>query len=372
MMIRFDDGGTPAALARMLQEVASAPEVGLLIVLACDANGYLPANVDPILRGCDKPLVGGVFPQIVRDGVAHARGTIVAGVACRVSTLALHRLDDPATDFEAAIDVSLAESAPDRGTLFTFVDGRSGRIGALIDALFNSFGLGIDYLGGGAGSLAEGRRACVICNEGLLTDAAVLAMTDIGAGIGVAHGWQPISNAFRVTEAQRNTIVSLDWRPAFEVYREVVEPHAGRRFDETAFFDLAKAYPFGIAKLDEEMVVRDPLVEDSGRLVCVGEVERGAYVHVLHGSPASLVDAAGRAGQIARTSYTGASEPTLVFLIDCISRVLFLQASFPAELAAVKLGGPLIGALTLGEIANSGRTFLEFYNKTAVVGLLDA
>jgi hypothetical protein len=372
MLIRFDAGGEPGVLVRMLQEVASAPEVGLLVVLACDANNYCPADLDPVLRECGKPLVGGVFPQIISDGVVHARGTIVAGLACRATTLALHRLDDPANDFEAQIDASLAGAAYDRGTLFTFVDGRSGRIGALIDALFNTFGLGIDYLGGGAGSLVEGRRACVICNQGLLTDAAVLAMTDIGAGIGVAHGWQSISQAFRVTEAQRNTIVSLDWRPAFEVYREVVEPHAGRRFDDTAFFDLAKAYPFGIAKLDDEMVVRDPLVEDCGRLVCVGEVERGAYVHVLHGNVASLVDAAGRASLIAQSSYRGASARASVFLIDCISRVLFLQDSFASELAAVKRDGPLIGALTLGEIANSGRTFLEFYNKTVVVGLLDA
>jgi hypothetical protein len=57
-------------------------------------------------------------------------------------------------------------------------------------------------------------------------------------------------------------------------------------------------------------------------------------------------------------------------VIDCISRSLFLGTDFQRELAAIDDGLPMVGALTLGEIANSGRDFLEFYNKTAVVGLI--
>ena len=61
------------------------------------------------------------------------------------------------------------------------------------------------------------------------------------------------------------------------------------------------------------------------------------------------------------------------FFIDCISRVLFLEGDFEQELQAVSRSGiPLIGALTLGEIANSRNDYLEFYNKTSVVGVLQA
>jgi hypothetical protein len=55
---------------------------------------------------------------------------------------------------------------------------------------------------------------------------------------------------------------------------------------------------------------------------------------------------------------------------DCISRALFLEDRLGEELAAAAGGGDLFGAMTLGEIANSSRAYLEFYNKTAVVALL--
>ncbi|NOR26155.1 MAG: hypothetical protein GQ542_17565 [Desulforhopalus sp.] len=58
--------------------------------------------------------------------------------------------------------------------------------------------------------------------------------------------------------------------------------------------------------------------------------------------------------------------------MDCISRVLFLGDKLQEEIEAVQdASAPLIGAFTIGEIANSGKDFLEFYNKTCIVGVLE-
>ncbi len=60
-----------------------------------------------------------------------------------------------------------------------------------------------------------------------------------------------------------------------------------------------------------------------------------------------------------------------VLLIDYISRVLFLENDFDKEIAEVfQENMQLIGALPLGEISNSGKDYLELYNKTCVVGIL--
>lgn len=54
--------------------------------------------------------------------------------------------------------------------------------------------------------------------------------------------------------------------------------------------------------------------------------------------------------------------------IDCISHVLFMGEAFHQELDAVYDENIyFIGALTLGEIANNKKHYLEFYNKTAVI-----
>ncbi|MEM6299570.1 MAG: FIST C-terminal domain-containing protein [Bacteroidota bacterium] len=158
----------------------------------------------------------------------------------------------------------------------------------------------------------------------------------------------------------------MDHRPAFEVYKEVVEKHGGQQFSDDNFFDIAKAYPFGISKVDAERVVRDPLMVQENSLVCVGEVPQGAYVDILNGNQDTLIGAARKAKEFSESNM---EDPTKMrFFIDCISRVLFLEENFSEELKAVSSPDiQTIGACTLGEIANNQDAYLEFYNKTAVV-----
>ena len=369
MHIQTDTTGSPAVLAKLIAQCTAQPDIGLVLVLACEDNGFQQADLDPVLQACAKPLIGGVFPQIVRDANHLSLGTIVAGIPCRAKVTTVTELSVRPEAMEAVINEDPPVFDEDSGTLLVFVDGRSSGIGRLIDAIFNRYGLSVNYVGGGTGSLTVSESHSVLSNQGMLIDAAVMAVTDITSSIGVAHGWTAIAGPFKVTESQRNTIISLDWKPAFEVYRSVVEKHGNARFSDSNFFDLAKAYPFGIAKLDSEMVVRDPLLMDGDTLVCVGEVPRDAYVYILNGNAQTLIHAAGQALAAARDAFPPTAEPRTVLFIDCISRVLFLEQQFTEELVAVSCGRPLIGALSLGERACSGGDFLEFLNKTSVVGL---
>lgn len=371
MLIKVDPTGSVAGFRDLLGQVLVREKTKGLLILACDANGFTPELLDETLRQVTVPLFGGIFPEILHNDKKLTRGTIVVGLPVVPNVQVIPNLSDPAADYDAIVDQKIPRLGQAK-TMFVWVDGLSKRISALIDSLFNIFGLEINVIGGGAGSLSFKQKPCLFTEEGILQDSAVLALLNMESGIGVSHGWQSISGPFKVTEADQNIIKTLDWEPAFELYREVVEKSSGKQFDGNNFFEIAKGYPFGINKLGSEKVVRDPIMRgEQGELICVGELPEDSYVDILSGDHTSLIQAAGKALALAQAAFKAKSTGKTVFFIDCISRVLFLEQAFRQELAAVfDEETPMIGALTLGEVANSGKDYLEFYNKTAVVGVL--
>jgi len=371
MKIQLDKTGTTEALQNLLTSAEADANVQAILILACDANEFSKKYIDPILTKIKKPIFGGVFPEIMHQAEKLEKGTIVAGITKSAEVHLIPRLSDMDVDYEDILDEKIPDS-PNAKTMFVFVDGFAKRISTLIDSLFNVFGLEMNYIGGGAGSLSFVQKPVLFSNEGLVQDAAILALTEIESGVGVNHGWTDVEGPFKVTESDRNVIITLDWKPAFQVYKKIVEKHSGKTFTDESFFDIAKGYPFGISKLGTEKIVRDPLsLGENNSLVCVGEVPQDVFVHILAGNTESLVNAASKALSIGVNSFSADADHKTTFFIDCISRVLFLDSDFYKELNAVfDKSIPLIGALTLGEIANNGKDYLEFYNKTSVVGVL--
>jgi len=371
MHIAIDRTGTLEGFRDTIAQVAARADVASLLVLAGDENDHRPVTTDPILAAVGKPLYGGVFPQVLAGREHFARGTVVLGITETPRATIVHRVSDDGQDFDALVRDAMDPERTD-SLLIVLVDGFARRLAALVRALFDEHGLAINYLGGGAGSLSMRQKPCLFTNAGMLEDAAILLQLSWPSGVGVAHGWHAISEPMKVTRATHTTIEELNYEPAFAVYQRVVAERAGVAITSDSFFQDAMAFPFGIRKIDTEVVVRDPLLlTEAGGLVCVGEVPQGSFVHILQGIPSQLVNAARDAGALAALDL-GDRPPRLRLVVDCISRALFQGDRFGDELAALDDGLPMVGALTLGEIANSGRDFLELYNKTVVVGLFAA
>lgn len=347
MNLHIDHDGTAESFKAAIDAALGSGSVGGLMVLTCDGNGFRPAELDPILKAISAPVFGGVFPSVFCNGVTMNKGSVVVAFERPLSVIHVPNLSSPDTDFEEELDAKVGVG--DFETLVVFLDGLSSRIKDFIDALYTTFGLEMNYVGGGAGSASLKSTPCLITNDGLKSDGVIMAGLDLVSGIGVRHGWSPISGPYQVTESTGNALESLDWHPAFDVYKAVVEEHSGQPFDELNFFEHAIAYPFGIAKMGAETLVRDPVALNEDRqLVCVGDVSVGEYVDILHGEPDALVEATAQALQVARDNFPDTAEPGLNIFIDCLSRALFLREQYGAVVdAALVRDIPAVGVCSL-------------------------
>jgi hypothetical protein len=368
MFSKFIPSKSSADFKSAFEEVTLSANT--ILILACDDNQYRKQDIDPILQQCDKKVLGGIFPQIIYQNQKYSQGAILLGLDEDLDVSLIENISNK-SDFSQIIEDKIGELSEETSTMFVFVDGLSQNIAPIIDRLFDNYGLAINYIGGGAGSLSFEQNPVIFSNQGLLEDCAIFAKSTLRSGIGVKHGWKSISDTYKVTRADKNTIYELDYQDAFDVYKKVVEKASQKRFTDSNFFDISKSYPFGINKLSGEMVVRDPIVLQDKALICVGEGPENTFVNILEGEKSSLISAAKEAYDESIDSLES-DVKTFTLFIDCISRVLFLEDAFDDEIQAVyDKESTLVGALTLGEIANNKRHYLEFYNKTAVIAKIE-
>lgn len=362
----FDETGTVAGLDKQLQQ---AQEWGAksALILAADGNGFTVGDVDPLLNSQSFALFGGIFPEIVVNERHYAKGNLVVAFSALFESHNISGLSDDSIDF---IDVfePLLQDQKLQAAAMVIVDGLSSRVASFLQDFYELYGTSLRLMGGGAGSLSFEQKPCVFSNQGLLKDTAQIINMPSIAKVSINHGWQPFAGPFTVTASDKTRVEAIDFKPAFDVYKSAIEPDADESFNDDNFFDLAKSYPLGMSRYGGASVVRDPLMNDSGTLVCVGEVPENQEIYLMKGEPDNLKLAARHCGRAVADS----EDLGMALIFDCISRRLFLDSDFKQELNGVleemHENQPMFGALCLGEIAGNGDTALEFYNKTVVVG----
>jgi hypothetical protein len=362
------------AAARQLRDNGASS----IMILACERDHWNPETLEPWLKSLDFPVFGGIFPSIIHAARHLRRGTLMLGFRSSLDVAIVSRLSD-----RSGLESRLEEHTTILGkaqSLITLVDGLSSNLEAFVECLYGMVGDRAAVVGGGAGHLDLVQRPCLLSNAGFLEDAALLVALPFRIDRGIAHGWQQLSGPYLVTRAHGNVLEELNYRTAVDVYHEQVEAHSDLRFSASNHFSISKTYPLGIESVDGEFLVRDPIKEDGGALICVGEVPENATVYLLKGSPHALIEAAGEAAANARAERSrrvedDCAEPYVALLFDCMSRVLFLGDAFADELHAVDSALAdtqiMVGALTIGEIASSKGGLIELMNKSTVVSLID-
>lgn len=343
-------------------------EVQSVIFLMADKDAYESTTLASVFKNFNKPIIGGIFPELIHKGERKSEGILIIQLPFKLNTL-LFDLTQTSEQFLSNLHRFQIASPDTPSSVFVFTDALAPRKEAFIHALFNFYGIYPTYIGGSTGSLSFQPIPSIINNEGIHPNSAVIGWVDKKMALGVAHGWNSISEPLKITGVDKYHLTSLNWQPAFNVYKRIVETHSGSRFDDENFFSIARSYPLGISKMDAEKVVRDPFRVSGDSLILVDQVNEGEYIEILCGDMNSLLQGARHARQMAINLRTPNMDQQGVFCIDCISRALFMEHSFNQELQLVGQGLEVNGMLSIGEIANSEASFLEIYNKTVVVGI---
>jgi len=243
--------------------------------------------------------------------------------------------------------------------LFLLADGLCGDQMEVIRGAYDVCGAQVPLFGGCAGDDMALQSTRQIHEGSLLTHAVVAAAitSDAPMAIGIAHGWQPLSEPMLVTESHGTTVVTLDDKPALDVYLEAYDAPQEVRDNPDAFFSFAHTRPIGIARRNRTDIRYVYNADYEKRtLTAFAEVPQGAMASLMQGSCDTVLEATAEVCALAEQSLEG--QPARGFMVlECVARKSLLdQAGLldaSLRLPTVQDGVSVGGFYTYGEIART-------------------
>jgi hypothetical protein len=182
-------------------------------------------------------------------------------------------------------------------------------------------------------------------------------------GVGIEHGFAPISKPRLITRAKANVLYQLDKQPAASVYEEYFGPELVHRMREGGVSRQVIVYPLGIqVESPNQWVLRNVVsCGEDGSLACSGEILEGSWLQLMIGSRELALEAAQKA---ARQAIRSLNRIACALVFDSVVRRSLLGPQQAAlEIARIRetIGPatPLVGCYTYGEQAplGSGMTY---------------
>lgn len=352
-----------------------SPRMGVFALLPEAEKSQLP-----ILQGAclerSIPLIGAIFPALVT----------LEGFSCEGAWLL--RIDDMIPVFLLA-DINAEETEPalqiantvepildrhdnrsDVPTLFLIFDGLVPNISSILDNLYLRLADRVKYAGVNAGSESFQAMHCLFDAERTAGNGVLGLLIPGNNRVVLEHGFVPPEKVMSASSTEGNYIHSIDWRPAFEVYQEIIKAEYGIELSSENFYYYAVHYPFGILRANGEVVVRIPVaMTGDGALCCIGEVPENAML-VLLKAPNAIEGGCVTSLADSLTAANGSLQQREMLGFYCAGRRLHLGEEAVSELQALaKYTGiaNLAGALSLGEIGCSQVWDYPLFHNAALI-----
>lgn len=365
------------AVTSALTDLALAPNAALLVLLPAAAADAVP-NFQAACNAQGIRLVGAIFPELIVEGGLSAQGAWLLPLPAGTPTFLLDGLGgDPAAD-AARMAVPIRSglthyrSPPDRPVLALFFDGLLPHIASLLDELYLLLANRVEYTGANAGNPRFTPMPCVFDNERLAGNGVVGALLPGRHGAALEHGFVVPPHALAATASTGNCIASIDWRPAFSVYQELVAGNYGVALTAENFYEYGVHFPLGILQASGDVIVRVPVgLREDGALYCIGEIPENAMLVVLRASDIDDNSCVNRLAE--RLAF---DEGSLVggdlLLFYCAGRRMHFMSRAEEEFIRLQraTGAAQVGgALSNGEIGSLRRNGYPTLQNECLVGL---
>lgn len=324
-------------------------------------------------------------------------GEITMGGPAKKHSVSVMAMKSPDIKFYAAVGENIAASpraagkkvgdevkkltTEKLGAFIMFPDVLAGNGADTVRGVLDSLGEHFPVVGGASGDDFKFVKTYQYLNDKVYSGAVVgLGLTGtFKMGIGVKHGWIPISTPMKVTKSSGSVLHELDGRPAIDIYKNYFGEEESKQLEEEALAKLAITYPLGMVVAgSEEMLIRDPItVDEHGSITCAAEIPEGSNIQLMIGSREEAIKVAKTAAQNAVAELDGA-EPKAVIIFNCIARNKLFGEHAGDEISAIQEAvgkdTPLIGFYTYGEqaplggeVRNIEKCNPAFHNETVVI-----
>lgn len=348
------------------------PDMGLLALLPETEKSRLD-GLQADCRAQGVALIGAIFPALVTEAGFVGRGAWLLRFNRMPPWFLVHaeqRLESG--PIATAVKEVLLKAPPTQGrhTLFLIFDGMVPNIGTILNGLHQALAHQFSYIGGNAGSETFLSTPCLFDDRRVVANGVIGLLLTEQVDTVVHHGYSVSQPLMRATSTDGNRITLIDGRPAFEVYREIIQAEYQVSVNHENFYDYAAHFPFGLVTMID-VLVRIPVgFDDDGSVICVGEVPPDSMLRLLRApilEDSTCVDAIAQTLGAAPDSRL--SSPILT--LYCAGRRKHFDTDAALEIGRLQAltGAPRIaGALSLGEIDSvaAGLDLPRFHNAAIV------
>lgn len=345
-----------------------------VLALVAEASAEAVPLLQAACRSAGVSLAGAVFPALLQEDGALPRGVVLLPLHGAPPPLLVEGVSRAeavaplASRLAAYVDAQLDDDT--EATLFCIFDALVPNIATHLDAWYLALADRVHYAGVNAGSERFVAIPCLFDQERCIADGVLLQFLPGHQGAVLEHGFQVPEQVITATSASGNRIVQIDWRPALEVYGEMMASQYGVSIDRDNFYTYAVHFPFGILRADGEVLVRIPVaLDEGGGIICVGEIPPNSVLTLLDARSGAERCVPQLAASLAAMPRSGAD----LLLFYCAGRRMHMgPAGMDRELAelARRLGPvKLWGALSLGEIGAAVCGGYPLFHNATLVGL---